>query len=112
MLVSLLLDELRAKDHEEVKKVNTYEAVIITTTKISEEELEAFKTEMNELISSNGEVIGVDDWNTRKLAYEIKHEREGHYFLYNFTAKPEFISEFERVLRINDKVLKHMVIKK
>lgn len=92
--------------------MNTYEAVIILTTKASEEEVENFKNEMTELISSNGEIVGVDDWNTKKLAYEINHELEGHYYLYNFNANPEFISEFERLLRINDKVLKHMVIKK
>lgn len=92
--------------------MNTYEAVIILTTKASEEELENFKKEMTELISSNGEIVGVDDWNTKKLAYEIKHEQEGHYYLYNFNSNPEFISELERLLRINDKVLKHMVIKK
>ena len=92
--------------------MNTYEAVIILTTKLADEETEAVKTKISDLISQNGEVISVDDWKTKKLAYEIKHETEGHYFLYNFKANPEFIAEFERVLRIDTTVLKHMVIKK
>lgn len=92
--------------------MNIYESIIILTVKATEEELEQFKKDIADLISSNGEIIGVDDWNIKKLAYEIKHEQEGHYYLYNFKANPELISEFERVLRINDKVLKHMVIKK
>lgn len=92
--------------------MNTYEAVIILTTKLADEETEAVKTKISDLISQNGEVISVDDWKTKKLAYEIKHETEGRYFLYNFKANPEFIAEFERVLRIDTTVLKHMVIKK
>ena len=92
--------------------MNTYEAVIILTTKLADEETEAVKTKISDLVSQNGEVISVDDWKTKKLAYEIKHETEGHYFLYNFKANREFIAEFERVLRIDTTVLKHMVIKK
>ena len=92
--------------------MNTYEAVVILTTKMSEEEREAVKTKISDLISANGEVISVEDWKTRKFAYEIKHETEGYYFLYNFKSNPDFIAEFERVLRIDTSVLKHMVIKK
>ena len=92
--------------------MNTYEAVVILTTKLADEEREAVKSKISDLISEHGELVGVDDWNTKKLAYEIKHETEGVYYLYNFKAKPEFIAEFERVLRIDNTVLKHMVIKK
>ena len=92
--------------------MNTYEAVVILTTKLSDEEKEAVKTKISDLISENGELVGIEDWNTKKFAYEIKHEKEGVYFLYNFKSKPEFIAEFERVLRIDTNVLKHMVIKK
>ncbi|MBR5227728.1 MAG: 30S ribosomal protein S6 [Clostridia bacterium] len=92
--------------------MQSYEAVVILTGKTSEEEAQEAANKIKKLISSNGEVVSVDDWKTRKLAYEIKHEKEGHYFLYTFNAAPTFISEFERVLRINTQVLKHMVIKK
>ena len=92
--------------------MNTYEAVIILTTKISDEEREAVKTKISDLISASGELVDVEDWKTKKLAYEIKHETEGAYYLYNFKAKPEFIAEFERVLRLDTSVLKDMVIKK
>jgi small subunit ribosomal protein S6 len=92
--------------------MNTYESIIILTAKATEEEIENFKNQVAELISSNGEMIGVDDWGIKKLAYDINHEKEGHYYLYNFKSDPSLILEFERVLRINDKVLKQMVIKK
>lgn len=92
--------------------MNAYEAVIILTKKISEEQAEETNNKIADLISSNGEVVSVDDWGIKKLAYEIKKEQEGHYYLYTFNSNPEFIAEFERILRIDDNVLKHMVIKK
>ena len=92
--------------------MNAYEAVIILTKKISEEQAEETKNKISDLISSNGEVVSVDDWGMKKLAYEIKKEQEGHYYLYTFNSNPEFIAEFERILRIDDTVLKHIVIKK
>lgn len=92
--------------------MQSYEAVVIFTSKISEEEVNEAVNKIKDLISSNGEVVSVDDWKRRKLAYEIKHEQEGYYFLFTFNAEPKFISEFERILRINNQVLKHMVIKK
>ncbi len=92
--------------------MNAYEAVVILTKKISDEQAEETKNKISDLISSNGEVVSVDDWGMKKLAYEIKKEQEGHYYLYTFNAKADFIGEFERVLRIDDTVLKHMVIKK
>lgn len=91
--------------------MNTYESVIILRSRMSEEELAEFQAKTLELISSNGEVTKVDDWKIKKLAYEIKHETEGHYLFYTYSAAPELIEELERVLRINDNVLKHMVIK-
>lgn len=92
--------------------MNSYEAVVILTSKMSEEEAQDAVSKIKELISSNGEIVSVDEWGKRKLAYEIKHEQEGQYFLFTFKAEAKFISEFERVLKIDSQVLKEMVIKK
>lgn len=48
----------------------------------------------------------------KNISLSYKKETEGVYILFTFVAKPEFISEFERILRLEDIVLKHMVIKK
>ena len=92
--------------------MNNYEAVIILSAKAQEEATVAFGEKMKEMISQNGELTNVDEWGKNTLAYPIKKEPEGIYILFTFVAKPEFISEFERILRLDDIVLKHMVIKK
>jgi len=92
--------------------MNTYELVIILTQKISDEEKKASIVKITELITANGEVTSVDDMGVKKLAYEINKEGEGHYYLFNFVATPDHILELERVLRLDDTVLKYMTIKK
>ncbi|MDO4282687.1 MAG: 30S ribosomal protein S6 [Clostridia bacterium] len=92
--------------------MNNYESVIILSTKATEEETVAFGEKMKNLISENGELTNVEEWGKRTLAYDIKKQKEGYYILFTFVAKPEFISEFERILRLDEIVLKHIVIKK
>ena len=91
--------------------MNNYESVIILSTNATEELTLAFGEKMKALISSNGELTNVEEWGRKTLAYEIKKQKEGYYILFTFVAKPEFITEFERILRLDEIVLKHMVIR-
>jgi len=45
------------------------------------------------------------------LAYEVKEHAEGHYYLMFFSAEPKVIAELDRVMKITDEILKHMIIK-
>ncbi len=92
--------------------MNNYEAVIILSQTIADEAKVAFAEKMKELIVSNGELTNVDEWGKKTLAYEIKKQKEGFYILFTFTAKPESILEMDRVLGLDESVLKHMIIKK
>ena len=92
--------------------MNNYESVIILSPAAEEEKTVSFGEKMKELISKNGELTNVEEWGKKTLAYEINKQKEGVYVLFTFTAKPEFIAEFERVLRLDEIVLKHIVIKK
>ncbi len=92
--------------------MSNYEAVVILTAKISDEERNAVVEKYKTLLTENGELVNVDDWGRKTFAYEIKKEAEGYYLLFTFNAKPDFISEFERLLRLDSSVLKDMVIKK
>ena len=62
------------------------------------------------ITESNGVIDNVDAWGKRKLAYEINKLTEGDYTLIDFHADPASIAELDRVLRINDAVVRHMVV--
>lgn len=91
--------------------MNKYESVIILSANASEEAMANFGEKMKELISANGELTNVEEWGKKTFAYDIKKQKEGYYTLFTFEAKPEFIAELDRVLGLDEIVLKHMVVK-
>ena len=92
--------------------MNNYEAVVILSQTIADEAKVAFAEKMKELIILNGELTNVDEWGRKTLAYEIKKQKEGFYILLTFTATPDSILEMDRILGLDESVLKHMIIKK
>ncbi|MCX8075071.1 MAG: 30S ribosomal protein S6 [Clostridia bacterium] len=92
--------------------MNNYESIVILNQNVSDEVKASFLEKARELITANGELTNVEEWGRKTLAYEIKKLKEGYYILFTFVAKPDFIAEFERVLKLDELVLKHIVIKK
>ena len=60
---------------------------------------------------ADGEVNSVNSWGKRKLAYSIEGEREGHYVLLEFSADPARITNLEQSLRINEDVMRFLVVR-
>ncbi len=91
--------------------MNKYESVVIINPNLEAEGIKALIEKISDLINSNGTVSSVEELGKRKLAYEIKKLNEGYYVVLKFVAKPELITELERVYRITDEVIKFIVIK-
>ena len=64
------------------------------------------------ITGEGGAVDTVEDWGKRKLAFEVDGLTEGDYTLINFHADPAQIAELDRVLRINDAVKRHMIVRR
>jgi len=64
------------------------------------------------ITAGEGTIDNVDEWGKRKLAYEINKLSEGDYILIDFHADPDHIAELDRVLRINDNVQRHMIVRR
>ncbi len=58
-----------------------------------------------------GQILNVDNWGKRKLAYEIRKERKGIYLFWNYLGTPDIVAEFERNMRLLDPVMRYMTIK-
>ena len=87
-----------------------YEAMVVFSLKNGEEQVQSLVTKFTDLIKANGELVNVDEWGKRKLAYEINYESDGYYVVYTFSSKTDFPAEFERVINITDGVLRSMVV--
>ena len=92
--------------------MNKYESIIIINPNCTDEALKALESKFTGLINENGKVEDVVDMGKRKLAYEIKKNKEAYYMQINFESKPEAITELERIYRITDEILKFITIKK
>ena len=90
-----------------------YELLFFVAPTIDEEtRLAVMKRIENTIAADNGVVDNVDGWGKRKRAYEINGLTEGSYTLIDFHATPESIAELDRILRINDAVVSHMIVKR
>ena len=87
-----------------------YEVFYIAPTTLSEEDLNKVIDHWKEVVTKNGgEVDSAALWDKRKLAYEIKDQKEGNYVLMTFNAPPAVPNELNRLMRINDNVLRHRI---
>jgi small subunit ribosomal protein S6 len=94
-----------------VEIMNKYESVVIVNPNLEEESVKNLIKKFSDLINTDGKVISVEEMGKRKLAYEIKKQKEGFYIVLKFEAKPELIAELERNYRITDEVMKFIVVK-
>ena len=92
--------------------MNKYESVIIVNPNVEETGLKALEEKFTGLINENGKVESVENMGKKRLAYEIKKNKEGTYMLFNFEANPDSIAELERVYRITDDIIKFIVVRK
>ena len=89
-----------------------YETIFILHPSLDEEAVKANVEKFKGVIENGGGVIeNVDFWGKRKLAYEINKVSEGYYTLVHFTAGPELPKELDRVFRISDAVVRHIIVK-
>ena len=89
-----------------------YETIFILHPSLDEEAVKANIEKFQGVIENGGgKVENVDFWGKRKLAYEINKVNEGYYTLINFEANPELPKELDRVFRITDGVIRHIVVK-
>ena len=87
-----------------------YETMMVYSLKNGEEQVEGLKQKFTSLIESNAELVSVQEWGKKRLAYPINYETDGYYVLYGFDCKPEFPMELERVLNITEGILRFLTV--
>lgn len=88
-----------------------YETMLITSAALDEEASAALVGKFKSLIEANGTIDSIDEWGKRRLAYAINYKTEGYYVLMYIQGPSELPRELERNFKINDKVLRYLVIR-
>ncbi|MFO7887341.1 MAG: 30S ribosomal protein S6 [Eubacteriales bacterium] len=89
-----------------------YEGVFILKPNMEEEENKSQIERVKSIIEDNGgKIDNIDEWGQRRLAYEIKKNKEGYYTIINFQAETDLIKELDRTSKINENMIRHMIVR-
>ena len=93
------------------KVINSYECLFIVDTENGEDAVRAKVDKFIERITRNAEIVEVNEWGKRRLAYPINDKPEGYYTIVTFKSEPAFPAELERRFNIDETILRYLVIK-
>lgn len=88
-----------------------YELLFIVKTTVSEEDTQSAIDRYTEVLTNyNAEIKNIDKWGKRRLAYTIdKHITDGYYVLVTFKGNEEAVNEVDRLMKIDERILRHLV---
>ena len=93
-------------------KTNHYESVIILNATLEDPQVDSILSSLEEQMSANGvEISDVEKLGRKRLAYQIRKGKSGFYIIYRFTSPREYITKFERTLRLDENVIRFLTIK-
>ncbi len=93
--------------------MKSYEGVFILDPDMSSESSKGTVNTIQELILKNGgRVDGLQEWGKKRMAYKIRKKSEGYYVIFNFQMDPKESAKFDQSLRLNDNIIRFLIIKK
>ena len=87
-----------------------YELGFILNPEVSEEQTSAILERIEKIVKNyDGQVVKVNQWGRRRLAYPIEHHRDGNYVFIDMILTPETVLELDRTLKVSEEVMRHLV---
>ena len=93
------------------KVINSYEGMFIVSLANGEDAAKATVSKFTDLVATNAEVVKIDDWGKRRFAYPIQDMNEGYYTVVTFKSEGNFPVELQRLMNIDETVLRAMVLR-
>ena len=88
-----------------------YETIFIADPDVSEDERKNLLAKFMGIINDhNAYIVSVEEWGAKKLAYEVKRKKRGYYVLMDYCAAGTLVHELERIMRIDDRVLRYLTV--
>ena len=93
------------------KALPGYETTVVTRNEMTDDALKTLKDRLTAIVVSfGGEIVEIEDWGKKRLAFPIKKESRGQYTYLAYTGKPGVVAELERNLRIHEHVLRYLTV--
>lgn len=92
--------------------VNSYELTYVVNGVLNDDQIKGLVNRVTKFIQENGgKIIEVDEWGTRRLAYQINKKRNGYYVNLYFESEGDLIARLERALTLEDDILRFLTLK-
>jgi len=92
--------------------MRNYECMVILDPGMETEAIDNSINRISDIIAKNGgKVENVNKWGKRRLAYPIGQNTEGFYVVFTFDGENQTVNELDRILKITDEVIRHMIVK-
>ena len=92
--------------------LNEYEAIYIAQATMDEEAVKTLNERFAQTVGNfGGQITATEPWGRRTLAYPIKKQFEGQYILQKFQMRPDGASELERFFRLNENILRYLIVR-
>ncbi len=93
--------------------MRNYEGVFIVDPDLTNDASKAVVTQIQDFITKNGgRVDGLQEWGKKRMAYRIRKKQDGLYVLLNFQLDPLHTKRFEQAIRLNDQVMRYLLVNK
>ena len=92
--------------------IRPYEALYIIQPDLTDEQITPITEKYKQVVEEQGgEVESINRWEKRRLAYEVKGQKEGFYVLMNYKSESKVSTELDRLFKIADDVIRHIIVR-
>ena len=88
-----------------------YESAVLINAALEDEQIQSIISHIKEtIVGSGGEIIEVEDWGRKRLAYVVKKSKIGYYAIFRFNAPPDINSKLERYYKLDESILRFLTV--
>ena len=88
-----------------------YESAVLINAALEDDQIQSIISHIKEIIiGSGGEIIEIEDWGRKRLAYVVKKSKIGYYAIFRFSTPPDIISKLERYYKLDESILRFLTV--
>jgi len=88
-----------------------YESAVLINAALDDESIKNLIGRVKETITTNGgDILEVEDWGRKRLAYQVKKSKIGYYAIFRFNSQPDLIPKLERYYQLDETILRYLTI--
>lgn len=93
-------------------KTQVYESAVLINASLEDDQIGNITNRIKETITSNGgEIVEIEDWGRKRLAYMVKKSKIGYYIIFQYNSSPDLVLKLERFFQLDESVLRYLTIK-